>query len=205
MATKRANVEERLDDAHIERVIALLEPKDGSKGCTKKEACAILNIAYNTTRLGTIIDKYKETKAKEADRRAKLRGKAATPDEVQFIIQEYLEGQPIDSISKSTYRSAGLIKQILEKYNVPLRAKSYSYFTPELIPDGAMRDRFKVGEVVYSARYDSTARIEAEFKTKDQEWGYRLWLMSEKWLQSCNQPASELASLDHLRELGVRV
>lgn len=202
MATK--NTDERLDEAHMERVIAALEPKEG-KPITKKEACAILGIAYNTTRLGTLIEKYKEGKARDAQRRAALRGKPATQDEIVYVIQEYLEGNTVDAISKAIYRSASFVKNILEKYNVPIRATSHDYFHPELIPEGAMRDRFAVGEIVYSARYDSTARIDLEQHDPRHGWIYRIWLLSERWKQSAYQEATELASLQHLREIGVKV
>ena len=206
MATRRAkNEDERLDDAHIERVIALLEPKEGKPG-TKKEACQILNISYNVTRLGTIIENYKKAKARDAERRAALRGKPASQDEIVYIIQEYLEGSTIDALTKSTYRSPNFVKHILESNAVPIRSTSYDYFKPELIPDGAMRERFKIGEKVYSARYDSMAIIETEQKSKDgSQWVYRVWLLSEKWKQYAYQEAAELASLEHLRTIGVRV
>lgn len=205
MATKRKlNDDENLTEASIERVISLLEPAEG-KPITKKDACQILNIAYNTTRLGQIIDKYKEKKQREADRRAALRGKPATEDEVTFIISEYLEGQTIDAITKSTYRPVNFVKHILEKYDVPIRATSHNYFKPELVPEGAMRPRFTVGEVVYSARYDSIARIDSEKFDDRYGWIYRIWLLSEKWLQSAYQEAHELASLEHLRKLGVKI
>lgn len=205
MATKRKiNDDENLTEASIERVISLLEPTEG-KPITKKDACQILNIAYNTTRLGQIIDKYKEKKQREADRRAALRGKPATNDEITFIISEYLEGQTIDAITKSTYRPVNFIKHILDKYDVPIRANSHDYFRPELIPEGAARERFNVGEIVYSARYDSIARIDAEKHDPRYGWTYRIWLLSDKWLQSAYQEACELASLDHLRTLGVKI
>ena len=208
MATKkRSELEEELmTDANIARVIKLLEPtEEGAKPITKKDACQILGMAYNTTRLGTIIEQFKTRQKRTAERKAQLRGKPVTQDEVQFIISEYLEGEPIDSISKSTYRSAAIIKGVLEKYSVPIRVPGHSYFDPQLIPEGAVRDRFKVGEVVYSARYDSTARIEAEQKHPEYGWIYRVWLLSEKWMQSAYQPACELASLEHLREIGVKI
>lgn len=205
MATKRkTNDEELLTDANIERVISLLEPKEG-KPITKKDACQILNIAYNTTRLGQIIDKYKEKKAREAQRRAEKRGKPATMEETQFIIGEYLEGSTIDAISNSIYRPPNFIKHILEKYAVPIRASSHNYFHPELIPDGAVQERFALGEIVYSARYDSIARVDAEQRDVRHGWVYRIWLLSEKWKQSAYQEAAELASLKHLRELGVKI
>lgn len=208
MATKkRSELEEELmTDANIAKVIRLLEPtEEGAKPITKKDACQILGMAYNTTRLGTIIEQFKTKQKRTAERKAQLRGKPVTPDEVQFIISEYLEGEPIDSISKSTYRSAGIIKGVLEKYHVPIRVAGHSYFDPQLLPEGAMRERFQVGEIVYSARYDSTAKIEAEVKHPQYGYAYRIWLRSERWLQSAYQPACELASLEHLRELGVKL
>lgn len=205
MATRRKTAEdERLDDASIERVIELLEPKEGKPG-TKKDACQILGIAYNVTRLAKIIEDYRKGKAREAERRAALRGKPATNDEIVYVISEYLEGATIDAITKSTYRPANFVKHILETNAVPIRANSHDYFRPELIPEGAMRDRFAVGERVYSARYDSIAEVETESVGKHGEWVYRVWLLAEKWKQYAYQPVEELASLEHLRKLGVKV
>lgn len=205
MATRRVkNEDERLDDAHMERVIALLEPKEGKSG-TKKDACQILGIAYNTTRLATLIEKYKEKQAYEAKRRGELRGKPATKEEIVYIIGEYLEGSTVDAISNSTFRPSGFIKRILEDNNVPIRQSSHDYFRPALIPDGATRDRFAIGELVYSARYDSIARVDAETQDKRYGFVYRIYLIAEKWQMSAYQEVYELASLQHLREIGVRV
>lgn len=208
MARKRSELEEeRMTDANILRVIGLLEPtEEGKQPITKKLACELLGMAYNTTRLGTIIQQFKDRKERDAKRRAEKRGKPATQDEIQYIISEYLSGETVDAISKASYRSPQFIKNILDTYSVPIRKSSPDYFHPELVPEGAMRDRFKIGEVVYSARYDSTARIDAERENHPQHgWVYRIWLLSERWMQSAYQPASELASLEHLRELGVKV
>jgi len=208
MATrKRTELEEELmTDANIAKVIKLLEPtEEGVKPITKKDACQILGMAYNTTRLGNIIEQYKTRQARNAARRAELRGKPLSADELQYMISEYLEGESIDAISKATYRSTAMVKSVLEKNGVPIRVPGHSYFNPQLIPETAVRDRFAVGEVVYSSRYDSTARIEAELQDARHGWVYRIWLLSEKWMQSAYQPAYELASLQHLREIGVRI
>ena len=204
MATRKTANDDLLTEANILRVIDLLEPKEGKPG-TKKDACQILGITYNTTRLATIIEQYKAKKAKELERRAALRGKPATSDEINYVIQEYLEGNTVDSISKSLYRSAGFVSQLLERYDVPKRASSQDYFRPELIPEGAMRSRFAVGEIVYSARYDSIARIDTEQSDPRYGWVYRIWLLADKWKQSAYQEACELASLQHLRGLGVKI
>jgi len=208
MATrKRPLLEtELMTDANISRVIKLLDPvEEGKKPITKKDACAILGMAYNTTRLGTIIEEYKQKQARTAERKSQLRGKPATQEEKVYIISEYLNGETVDAISKMTYRSSKFIKDVLEGNSVPIRVPGSSYFNPELIPDGAVRDRFKVGEIVYSSRYDSIARIDAEQKTDKYGFIYRIWLLSDRWLQSAYQEASELASLQHLRELGVKI
>ena len=207
MATRKksATEDELMTPANISKVIRLLEPEEGVKPITKKDACQMLGMSYNTTRLGTIIEDFKKTQARNAERRAALRGKPATCEDVVYIISEYLNGETVDAISKMTYRSPTFIKNILEANAVPIRVPGHSYFNPELVPDGAVRDRFKVGEVVYSARYDSLARIDAETKTEKYGYIYRVWLLAEKWLQSANQEAYELASLEHLRELGVRI
>lgn len=208
MATRKrpALEEELMTDANIARVIRLLEPtEEGKKPITKKDACAILGMSYNTTRLGTIIEDYKQKQIRTAQRKSQLRGKPATQEEKVYIISEYLNGETVDAISKMTYRSSKFIKDVLEGNSVPIRVPGSSYFNPEMIPDGAVRDRFKVGEVVYSSRYDSIARIDAEQKSEKYGFVYRIWLLSDRWLQSAYQEASELASLEHLRELGVKI
>jgi len=208
MATrKRPQLEtELMTDANIAKVIRLLDPEEeGKKPITKKDACAILGMSYNTTRLGTIIEEYKQKQTRISERKSQLRGKPATQEEKVYIISEYLNGETVDAISKMTYRSSRFIKDILEGNSVPIRVPGSTYFNPELIPDGAVRDRFKIGEVVYSARYDSTARIDSEQKTEKYGFVYRIWLLADKWKQSAYQEASELASLEHLREMGVRI
>ncbi len=209
MATRKVSAleEEKMTPANISRVIALLEPtEEGKQPITKKLACELLGMAYNTTRLGSIITAFKEKQARDKQRRAEKRGKPAAQDEIVYAIQEYLNGETLDAISKSLYRSPTFVKNILESNHVPIRAASHDYFRPEFIPDGAMRDRFSVGEVVYSARYDSTARIEAELKNDvNHGWVYRIWLISDKWHQFGYQEAAELASLEHLRAIGVKV
>jgi hypothetical protein len=202
MATRKTknSEEEKITPENLDKVILLLE---GEKPITKKEACSILNIAYNTTRLGTLIEKHKEKKVRDQERRREKRGKPATPDEIKYVIESYLEGLAIENICNAIYRPTAFVHSILENYAVPIRSKSYDYFKPQLIPDGAVKDKFKQGEVVYSTRYDSVCRIEDEVP-HHQERVYRVWLLNERWKQYAYQPASELASLEHLGALGVK-
>jgi len=205
MTRKRSDREEELmTDANIAKVIKLLEPQDG-KPITKKDACQILGMSYNTTRLASIIEEFKQKQLRIAEQKAKLRGKPITNSERINIIQEYLSGATVESISKMTYRGSHLIKQVLEDNSVPIRQTGHNYFTPQLIPDGAIRDRFQLDEIVYSARYDSMAKIRSEKLDPKHGYIYSLWLLSERWLQWCWQPAYELASLEHLRKIGIAV
>ncbi len=208
MARKRKTEleEERMTDSNLSRVIRLLEPtEEGKKPITKKDACQMLGMAYNTTRLATILEQFKERQRRTAEQRAKLRGKAVTKDEKIFIIQEYLSGATVDSITKSTYRGITTVKQVLDEYSVPLRVPGQTYFNPQLIPDGAVRDKFMVDEVVWSSRYGSLAKIYAEKLDPKHGYIYHLWLMDDKWRQYCWQPAYELGSLQSIRELGVQI
>ena len=192
--------EEKITPQNLDKVIQLLE---GDKPITKKEACNILNISYNTTRLGSLIEKHKEKKVRDQERRREKRGKPATEDEMRYVVESYLEGLPIDSISNAIYRPVSFIHQVLEDWAVPIRSKSYDYFKPQMIPDGAVKNKFKEGEVAYSTRYDSVCLVEAEVP-HHEECVYRVWLMGERWKQYAYQPASELASLEHLKALGVK-
>ena len=195
---------EKMTDVNILKVIKLLEPQD-NKPITKKDACQMLGMAYNTTRLASIIEEFKQKQQRIAEQKAKLRGKPISDSERINIIQEYLLGATVEAISKLTYRGSHIIKQVLEDNSVPIRQPGHNYFTPQLIPEGAMRDRFNCGEVVYSARYDSMAKIKSEKLDPKHGYIYSLWLLSERWLQWCWQPHYELASLEHLRKLGVQV
>lgn len=198
MARKKVNTEERLDDNSMERVIKYLS----EKGSTKKIACQMLNISYNTTRLDKLIQTYLERKEYNAKRRAEKRGKPATEEEIKYVISEYLEGVPVDTISKSLFRGTVFIKSILDQYNVPERDTSTDYFHPKLIPDEAVRDRFTIGEKVWSARYNTIVEVLKELRQNNQ-YVYQIYLIKD--LQYGYQPACELASLEPLRNMGINL
>lgn len=193
---------EKLDDNNIKYVIELLE---SDKPITKKEACNILRISYNTTRLGNIIAGYKERAATDARLRAKNRGKAATDGEVVRAIEEYLNGDAISEIAKYMYRSSSFIKGIIKKFNVPVRSTSSDYFSPELLPDEVLSKDFEPGELVWSARYNTTARIDKLVQTQEEHGNvYRIWTLG-KDQRYASQPWYELGKLEHLQNLGVKL
>jgi hypothetical protein len=200
MARSKADRElENLTDSAYERVITHLENKG-----TKKAACEILNISYNVSRLDKLLEAYKEKKERDSKLRADKRGKPASPDEISFIVTEYLQGSPIDTISKSTFRGSTFINSILEKYGIPKRNTSLEYNKPTLIPDESVRNTFAIKELVYSVKYGSLASIEAEFK-QEGENVYRIWLSHENQQQFAYQPWWELASLQGLRDIGISI
>ena len=94
---------ENLSDTNIQKVIGLL---NGTSPISKKEACGILNIAYNTTRLQRIIDEFEETKAYREKRKLQNKGKAATKDEVADAVSRFLSGDTVSEIAAGLYRSS---------------------------------------------------------------------------------------------------
>ena len=88
----RIKKHENLTKQSIAKVISLLEQ---DKPITKKEACGILNITYNTTRLANIIAEHKQDIERTAKMKAKLRGTPATESDIKFVVQGYLSGDNV--------------------------------------------------------------------------------------------------------------
>lgn len=217
--SKRVKVKagENLTDAYIERVIKLLEQP---KPITKKEACEVLNISYNTTRLATIIENFKNRKALDEKRRAANRGKAASPDEIKSVITEYLNNVSVSEIADSLYRSTTFVRNIIETVGVPQRGVGENYFDFSQLPEQCVSDEFSINEVAWSARYQSPCIIDKLVgKTKDALANvYRIYVIEpfeapdklyvKNWGQPgfySSQPAYELGSLKHLKQYGVEV
>ena len=114
----RIKKHENITKVNVAKVIGLLEAE---KPITKKEACSILNISYNTTRLGNIIDQHKEDLVRTMKMKAKLRGTPATDGDIKFVVQGYLQGDNVSNIAKRIYRSPAFVKNIvyfLKKLNL---------------------------------------------------------------------------------------
>jgi hypothetical protein len=142
MAIKKKS-HEKLDDTNIQRVIDALDSK---KPITKKEACEMLNISYNTTRLSKIINNHSDEKAYRKARMNKNRGKPASKDEIQEMIMGYLTGSPVSHIAKRMYRSPAFIKGNLDKIGVPTKTPEGETFIP---PDECVKYEFEEGEWVW--------------------------------------------------------
>ena len=176
----RTKKHENLTQANITKVIELLNPTDGSKPITKKEACGILNIAYNTTRLGNIIAEHLEMMEFRARRKAQNKGKAATKKEITDAVAGYLEGMTVADIAKSLYRSPAFVKGIIERIGVPqkLAHTDYEGRRNALLPDQCMADEFEEGERVWAIRQNYPAIVQRELKPEQaEERGYKLYLV----------------------------
>lgn len=197
MARIRKKAGENLSEQNIERVISLLEQE---KPITKKEACEILNISYNTTRLTKILDGYKADLKQRIELRKKFRNKPLEKEDLKLIVSSYLEGLSLVDIADSIYRSIALIKRVLIKYHIPLRDAGVDYWHPVEVPIEAMQDDYIKDDLVFSARYNQPACIMKKIK----EGMYRIWLYKDH--QYALQPYYELSDLRYVQnELGVTV
>ena len=181
----------------MESVIAYLE----TDKATKKAACEMLGIAYNTKRLGTLIEDYQQDLERDKRLRAKKRKEPVTKAEVVNIITDYLSGDSLAELSDNYYRSTAILKYHLEKHGALLRTNErVNELNPPLLPDECMADSFENGQYVWVAKYGSIGIVKAKFKN-----AYRVKVINESMNQYCYQPPEELGSLEHLIALGVDV
>ena len=134
---------EKLDNKNIQRVIDAL---NGESPITKKEACEMLHINYNTPRLSKIIKNYREEIAYRQKRMDRNRGKSATDDEKREIISQYLTGISVTDIAKRMYRSTPFVKSFIDNTGVPTRVPEGEEF---IVPDECVKEEFKIGEWVW--------------------------------------------------------
>lgn len=195
---KRVKVKpgEDLSEGNVEKVISSLD-----EGCTKKHACSILGIAYNTKRLSSIIEGYKNRKDFEKKQRAKMRGKPIDPQERASIIQSYLESGSMESVARGHWRSVAVVKKELENCGALLKGSKKDYFNPLMVPDICVSSSFNEGELVWSSRYNCVAEI---LKYYDKQDAYKIWVHGSE-SQFAIQATEDLGSLAHLADLGVNI
>lgn len=223
---------ENLSSENVAKVVSLMNPETG-KPITKKEACQILNIAYNTTRLAKILQDHEENVAYVQLRKSQNKGKAATAAEKAEAIRYYLQGDSISSIAKSLYRSPGFIKNIIEQVGVPSKPTTKEEKKKvDYLPDECAAEDFKVGEIVWSARHHAPAEIREElsidhqaekagfsdvnYEKKYSSKCYAIWVMEnidqdkEMWISGVETGgynayalAYDLGKLSHLEDYGV--
>ena len=194
---------ENLDDLTVSRVIDRLEQ---NKPITKKVACEILNINYNTSRLAKIIEEYKERITYTEKRKKQMKGKPFGDLELQDLIVSYLSGESIASISRRFFRSTHILKRKIDELNLPIRDKTTDYHNPKMIPDEMVSYVFEVGDYVWSTRYNCVAEITQDHGF-DLEFNdcrvYSIWIFG-KHNQFAYQPSFELGKLDILKQYKLR-
>lgn len=220
MARVKKKEHEKLTKANIQHVINLLNPTEG-KPITKKEACSILNITYNTTRLNKIIEEFEEQKAFVERRKAENRGKRATPQEITEIIYNYLSGEPVSEIAKGLFRSPGFVKGIINRLGIPSRPTSAEdRGKVSLIPEQCISEEFSKGEIVWSGKYHAPAIViselsDSKYKERYLTKCYKIYIMEsiesndtffpfvERGGYYAHAPACDLGALKHLEEYNV--
>jgi hypothetical protein len=216
---------ENLTETNIKHVIALLNPEEG-KPITKKEACNVLKISYNTTRLNKIIADYHEQAEYRAVRKNQNKGKSATNFEIQEACEEYLKGENVSNIAKRLYRSAGFVKALLDKIGVPTRpAGKDERAATSLIPDACVSETFVAGEVAWSSVYHSIVTVGNEITYDyakclrgtdyEQKYGSKCYSITVKEVSdnefgvtggfSAFSLAYDLGKLEHLKQYGVKL
>lgn len=170
-------------------------------GGTKKGACEILDVSNNKI-MERLITEFHEGKSRAREMRAKKRKTAVSPSELVEIVMDYLNGYSLVELSDRYYRSTDLIKHHLNKNGAMLRFNgTIDPLNPPTMPDQCFTDEEpKIGEYVWSARYGCVAQVKAKFSN-----AFRIQIMSKGLQEQAYQGASELGSLKHLEDLGIKL
>jgi hypothetical protein len=216
---------ENLSESNISKVIDLLT---GNQPISKKVACDMLNIAYNTTRLQRIIDDYQDKIEYRELRKKQNRGRGASNEEIREAVERYLSGESIAEIASGLYRSSGFVRSLIERVGVPSVSRESGI---AVLPDSCIAESFAPGEIVWSAVYQKPARVDYElsvdyqaeregfidinYETKYGSKCYAIYVMeeirddTEKWANvetggyAAYSLAYDLGKLAHLEKYGV--
>lgn len=192
---KRSSLPDDFTDAKLAKVIELLE---SDSPISKKAACEMLNITYNTTRLAKLIEQYKNRKETEKRLRKQNLRKPLEESDLVYIAQEYLNGGSILGISEKLYRTPYTVKSALKSLKIPIKSEIGN---STIIDESAQADDYTKDSLVYSAIYNCPAMVEAVYKD-DRYYGnvYRLWLLGE-YQCFAHQPWFELADLREIQKI----
>lgn len=122
-----------------------------ANGGTKKEACEILNIAYNTTRLNRIIKEYQDRQDAIKRRFKQNKGKPLSEVEIGEIVVGTLIGQSPSEISKYLFHTTPKINSVIKKLDIPASG--------EPLPDNCVLTSAKTGQLVWSSKYNKVAEV----------------------------------------------
>lgn len=216
---------ELLDDSNVEEVMKLREQE---KPISVKDACAMLNIANNGTRLAKIIQEYKDRMALRKKFRDANRGKPATEQEIATVVEQYLVGTPIKEIAEDLYRSIDFVKRIVSEVGVPQRQVGEDYHNYSPHPEQCVAESFELKELVWCQKYGGIAQVDRNCgpsATSNGQDVYRVWVFDFFDPQDClidgklynhvpmsgvggfsaHLPACELGSLRHLQKYNIDI
>ena len=216
---------ENLSENNISKVIDSLT---GNQPISKKVACDMLNIAYNTTRLQRIIDDYQDKIEYRELRKKQNRGRGASNEEIREAVERYLSGDSIAEIAKGLFRSSGFVRSLIERVGVPKVERESGI---SILPESCIGESFAPGEIVWSAVYQKPARVDYELSVDyqaekagfsdvnyEKKYGskcYAIYIMEEvreeadKWANidkggyAAYSLAYDLGKLSHLEKYGV--
>jgi hypothetical protein len=147
-----------LNKAKLTEVRNLLKPETG-KPITKKLACEMLGIAYNTARLDKMITEHEEEVLRQKKKKDANRGKPATDYEISCCIESYLDKEPMSLLVERLGRSRLFVQRILDVVGLPERSTDNDYFNPVLLDEGFSQEYLEEGALVYSARHQEVGEV----------------------------------------------
>jgi hypothetical protein len=174
--SRKAVVQQEIPEAKIRQAIWMLKQKK-----TKKSVCEHLGIAYNTKRLDTIIQDFKDKEAREKRLKEKAKNTPLTEADKKSIIKDYLNGEAQSAIAKQFYISPQRVKKVLLENNVPIRSrkKNEPAKTEHIVQD--LEIKFSTGEKVFFGELNSFATITEVF---DEEYVERLSLGRQRYVET---------------------
>ena len=184
----------------MSKIPAAIEMLDAGK--SKKEVCAFIGMAYNTTRLSQIIEKFLSDCEVDKEQRRKRRGKPVSQQELANFCEAYLiDDDSIEAISNRFFRSQAIVKSALDKAGALLKDSTATPLSPSILPEPSVREEFAVGEKVWSAQYNCLAEVVKVVK----EDTYRLYLLDPSMHRYVHAMNYDIGSLQHLKSIGVNI
>ena len=173
-------------------VRAVIKALGADAPCSKKEACGMLHIAYNTTRLNNIIEDHMSKLAFRRKQRAAVRKTPITDLDRKNIIQSFVAGEGIGEIVQPSFRSLKIVRTILQDFNLPTRVANDARV---LIEEAQTAEDYVKGDLVFSAKYGEYAEIIGEYScTKEEGTVYKIYILGD-YCQYAFQPYYELIDL----------
>lgn len=209
----RKKEHENLSHAEIRKVVNLLEAETP---ITKKEACVMLNITYNTTRLAKIVEDFHEREAYIKKRKEQKKGQPADNSEITEVVLCYFREESLVDIATRQYRSLSFIERLVDNIGLPIIRFKKDRKGPALIPDKCIGTSFEPKEVVWSAADDCLAYVSHELSIDYQveHDGFKAMDYEEKYGAKCYSLltfegyytyalAYDIGKLEHLKQYGV--